>query len=352
MGVVPLGAEAAVPCNAQNTGQANVSIDSISIAGTPGPFSALQPVGISLPFSLPPGEALDFGVTFQSSTAGSFNAVCQVVTSLGTFTISCTATAAANPLITISPPQLTFPVQIVGSFQFLTVTITNNSGSPVPLTNPVFSDPTFSFVPPAPVFPVTIAAGSNVTMNIQSNPDAFGAFVGTLTMTAGVSDILTIPMTAIAVLFFEQNALTGTDYVFLLGFGAPSDVQEVDPFNVNSELGQTLIFNGTLWDGVSSEKVIRRLQFYYENFGVCTLTATAQVQRYDRNGGVFTDQKTSTVTFGTVEADELEYSAFFDFQVAGEIINVTINREPNAGPCYLYMFVPFIEPKGEKVENV
>jgi len=129
-----------------------------------------------------------------------------------------------------------------------------------------------------------------------------------------------------------------------------SETRQVNTTTVDSELPQKWIFNGTLWDNVSSEKVIRRLQFYYENLGVCTLTATVRVQRYDRNGNVFTDTQSSTVTIGTEEADGLEYSSFFDFQLAGEIVYVDIVREAEAGQCSLYMFVPFIEDKGEKVE--
>jgi hypothetical protein len=96
--------------------------------------------------------------------------------------------------------------------------------------------------------------------------------------------------------------------------------------------------------------VIRRLQFYYENFGICTLRATAHVQRFDPNGKIYTDSQSDTVTFGSEEADGFEYSSFFDFQIAGEIVYIDLEREANAGPCYLYMFVPYIEDKGEKVE--
>jgi hypothetical protein len=69
------------------------------------------------------------------------------------------------------------------------------------------------------------------------------------------------------------------------------------------------------------------------------------------DGTVYTDTKSDTKTYGTAAADGREYSGFFDFQLAGEIIQVDITREADAGPCYLFSFIPLIEDKGEKVEN-
>lgn len=306
-----------------------------------------------LPITFRSGQSATFQITFNQPL-GTYSAACDIATNVGVYVLQVTAGSGTGGL-SVVPPALYFPGSIVGQTSApQSVQIFNNSPSIVHISAPTFSNADFAFAPTPPTFPVTLAPGANVSLFVTATPSQIGPNTGNLTLTSDLTGFnpVTIPLTVVAVLFNEGNALQGTSTSFLMGFGHVSEVRQIEPGNIDSELSQTLTFNGPLWGAVSSEKVVRRLQFYYENVGVCTLSAVARVQRYDPSGNVFTDSQTSTVTFGTPAADGLEYSAFFDFQIAGEIVYVDIKRGTNAGPCSLFMFVPSIEDSGEKVESV
>jgi hypothetical protein len=315
---------------------------------TPGTDFSVQNVP-GFPYTLV-SQATPWNFTVNiNEPAGTYTTILTINTSLGAFTYPISVTIANTTAVTVTPTSLSFPATVIGdTSQAMGVGIVGGA-SPVEIATPSFSNPDFSIIGSSSPLPTLLYPGATITLDIVFTPSVSGIDVGTMTIPVGEGAFV-VDLVGVGLVFIEQNALQGIDYVFLLGFGPTSDVQEIDSTNLNSELSQTLVFNGTLWDGVSSEKVIRRLQFYFEDLGVCTLTATATVQRYRDDGTIFLDVKKSVVTFGTPEATGMERSAFFDFQLAGEIIYVQIDREPDAGPCSIYQFVPFIEVKGEKVE--
>jgi hypothetical protein len=298
------------------------------------------------------GQTATFFININPPNAGSFSGALNVFANTGGVSAGVIANSLAG-ILSVVPSSLAFPDTVVGTqAPSQNVVITNLSPTAITLGPPMFSLPEFAFTS-APSFPVSLAPNASLTLGLTVTPQLPGPHFYTLTILTNIINTeVVIGAAVVAVSFVVVNALRGTNYIFLMGYGPVSETRQVNPTDVNSELGQLMIFNGTLWGAISSEKVIRRLQFYYENLGQCVLTATATVQRYDRQGNVFTDSQSSTVTIGTPTPDGLEYSSFFDFQLAGEIVTLTITRAPSTGPCSLYMFVPSIEDKGEKVELV
>jgi hypothetical protein len=118
---------------------------------------------------------------------------------------------------------------------------------------------------------------------------------------------------------------------------------------LDSAIAGVLIFNGTLWDEPGQEKKLRRIQVYYENYGIFTLTATVSVWRPSISADFF-DQKIVTVSAGSALADLSERTMFFDIQIAGEIILLQLSRAASSGPVSITGALPeFEEGGGEKV---
>jgi hypothetical protein len=125
-----------------------------------------------------------------------------------------------------------------------------------------------------------------------------------------------------------------------------------NPFDLNIDQDCVLIFNGSVWDKPGYEKNLGRFEVFYEDYGVCTgLKLTIQVWRPSATPPVI-DSQTRTISIGTVAADRTEKSAYFDVNMAGELILVTLTRNANTGPVSILGFTPWFIDAGEKVENV
>ena len=126
--------------------------------------------------------------------------------------------------------------------------------------------------------------------------------------------------------------------------------QYLDPTNLNGQQLSTLIFNGTLWDVPGFEKKLRRIRFWYENYGVAVLTATVSSWRPSVGPDSF-DQKTANASIGTALADQTERTGFFEIQISGEIIIMQITNAGGGGAVSLIGFLPEFEDGGEKVAD-
>lgn len=304
------------------------------------------------------GNSSTFTVTVNKAALGAASA---------TLTITDTTDASphvVNMTVTIittgsglfaNPASLTFAEQPINARATLTFDLHNPTGSDIQINSFAFNNlPQFvgvvMFSSPQ-AFPFTVTAGNFVTVSVVCGYAILGVITSTLVITAQGGATLSVPLTSDATLFFlGTGVLQNTLRAIILGFSQPINKQ-LNQGNSNSELANTLVFNGSLWDRPGNEKQLERIEVFYENVGVCTgLTATVQSWRSALTPPAY-DTATQTITLGDASADGKELSAFFDLTMTGELIILTITRSANSGPLSLIGFIPHFVEKGEKVES-
>jgi len=240
----------------------------------------------------------------------------------------------------------------VGSAPVLT--IRNDGGVAFNVTGLTITagSPTFSLQAP-PATPFTLNPGALQTLIVLFSPTALGFQTGNLkidTNLAAPQDHINVVLQGTGVLLIPFVVLTGLVNAFTIGFGDGTAVRLVQG-NFNGTQDGTLVFNGVLWGAVVQEKTIQRWYVLYENVGVCSLTLTVKALRPTIGADSF-DTISKTISIGTAAADGSIRSAFFDLQMSGEVLDVTLVRTGASGPCSLVAFVPEIDVKGEKVAGV
>jgi hypothetical protein len=327
----------------------SASVSSTTISGSDFTLSGLLTNNLNV------GQSYTFNVNINSAVLGAKSQTLTIIWSgdpgSGTISIPVTATVVSTN-ITVVPSSLNFGDVVVNTnSSYMQIVITNNTGGTIHLTGGSFSNPDFNWQGGGvPAFPITIINGGIFAVGFQVIPSVTGPGSCTCTITTDVGGYsVVIQLSDTGVLLVESFPLANATRVFLIG---GLSLRSLDPTNFNSELAQILIFNGTLWDKPGQEKVLRRLEVFYENLGVCNITATVTSISYRPDKTKFTDSASSIITLGDVSADGLEYSTFEDLQLAGEILLLSITRAVNAGSCSLIGFTPHFEDKGEKVENV
>ena len=315
-------------------------------------------VGAPLSGSLAAGTATTKSVTVTKLLPGTFNALITVTWSggggSGVAQIHVTATfVAAGGVLNANPGSVAFTTNVIGAAdQDVVITVSNNTGGMVTLTGADVTGLPFS-TPSA--FPVNVPNGGSVPITARVSYNVVGVFTGTLTLHNPVSDLV-IPLSVTIFYLFSVNPLQNSSRATLMGFinagvGMP---KKFDGSNFNSELAQVLIFNGTLWNNPGNEKVLRRVQVFYENVGVCTglkLDVKCWRPTLTPAPGQF-DTVSDTITIGNTNADSEEMSAFFDVELTGDLIVMQLSRLANSGPVSILGFIPHFEDKGEKVEGV
>lgn len=354
-GSVAVGFTADIVITASNVGGIGFSVTGITIGGVPYSLIGLP----SFPRVLKSGDSFNFTLRFSPTIAGTFNDTLNITTSAGVdgapYSTPITGTApGAGGALNVSPSPIVFPntitthtatpiavtVKNVGSANVVINTIALVGGAPFGLTG-------------LPGLPLTLTPGTTTTFNVTATPTLIGFFNDIVRIgTAGIGNVDTaVQMLAVALL----PVAIITDNVRRLLFSSTTAVpvvttQYLDPTNLNGQQLSTLIFNGTLWDVPGFEKKLRRIRFWYENYGVAVLTATVSAHR-PRQGADFFDVKTANASLGTALADLTERTGFFDVQISGELITFQITNAGGGGPVSLIGFLPEFEDGGEKVEG-
>jgi hypothetical protein len=204
-----------------------------------------------------------------------------------------------------------------------------------------------------PGLPLTLTPGTTTTFNVTFNPTSVGLALDFLNIgTAGIGTVSTI-IQGPSVTLIPVGIITDNIRRLLLSFIDNTPIvitQYLDPTNLNGQQAGTLIFNGTIWDNPGFEKKLRRIRYWYENYGVAVLTATVSSPRPSQ-GVDFVDSKSASSSLGSAVADQSERTGFFDVQIAGELITLQITRAGGGGAVSLLGFLPEFEDAGEKVEG-
>lgn len=355
LGTIPLGVATAFNMTAFNLGDVSGTITSITFDDADISYTGTLPKTI-LP--IPPGTAV-LACSITPSAVGAVSALMTyVVTHDGTRKASITATVVDGSTTTgaqaiphISTDQLgVFPLTEIfdtslcvtdlknvgnADFNLTAITLTNDAGGAITIDSMT-------------ALPVTLHPGDIYqSVTLKFTPKVMGPVSGSMTFTTTIGAVV-VPLSAVAVPVLPVAILTGTIFSFLFAYQDGTNEQFVE--NVFDGVSGFFIFNASVWGSVTQEKTLERLYVIYENVGVCTLTLTAKILR-PQQGPDFYDTVTDTITIGTALADGSLRSDFFDLQATGEIIELTVSRADNGGPCGICGFVPQFDVKGEKVEK-
>jgi len=312
---------------------------------------------VSAPLSgtIPANTTITKTIQVTKPGAGTYSAIISIPNNAGA-TIHINVTAhfvAAGATLVANPAAVTFNINVLGAVdQDVVVVVSNNTGAPVTITGIVVAGIPFA-CPDVP--PITINDGTSHNFTARAHYTTVGIFSGSITFQNALADVVVALYVTVEFLF-SVNPLLNTSRAILMGFvnagiGMP---KKFDGTDFDGELNNVLIFNGTLWDNPGNEKVLRRLQVFYENVGVCTglkLDVKSWRPTLTPPPGQF-DTVTRTITIGNANADSEEMSAFFDVELAGELIVAQLTRLADTGSVSILGFIPHFEDKGEKVESV
>lgn len=358
-GSVAAGTTADIVITLSNVGDVSTNIQTISIGGVPYSLIGLP----TLPVLFKSGSSFTFTLRFSPTIAGTFNDTLNITTSTGTdnapysAAISGTAPGAGGAL-NVSPAPVAFPTTIVTHTAVPIPVVVKNIGTANVVINTIalLGGAPFGLTG-LPGLPLTLTPGSTTTFNVTAAPTSIspsgGGFVDTVRIgTAGIGNVDTGVFLQ-AVLLIPVGVIQ--DNLRRLLFSSVDTVpvvttQYLDPTNLNGQQAGVLIFNGTLWDVPGFEKKLRRVRFWYENFGVAVLTATVSSWRPSVGADSF-DQKTASASLGTALADQTERTGFFDIQISGELIILQVSRAAGGGSISLIGFLPEFEEGGERVEG-
>ena len=167
--------------------------------GTSGDF-ALTAASPETPFAVAAGASFAIPVAFRPTTEGAIVGTLRITTDGGTFAIPLSGVGqSAAPMLTMTPPVLTFSPVVVGNVSTETVTITNVSGAPMTLT---------AITPPAEPFSLSglpdvgavLEAGESFIATIAYAPTMVGTSSGYFSVAAG---------DAVGAMAVEGSALMG-----------------------------------------------------------------------------------------------------------------------------------------------
>jgi outer membrane protein assembly factor BamB len=167
--------------------------------GISGDF-ALGAASPETPFAVAAGQSASIPVVFRPTTEGAIVGTLRITTDGGTFAIPLSGVGqSAVPMLTMTPPVLTFSPLVMGNVSTETVTITNVSDAPMTIT---------AITPPAEPFSLSglpdvgavLDAGASFIATIAYAPTMVGTSSGYFSIAAG--DV-------VAAMAVEGSALMG-----------------------------------------------------------------------------------------------------------------------------------------------
>jgi hypothetical protein len=246
-----------------------------------------------------------------------------------------------NPAIPRSDPS---------QWQSILVTATYTGGPTITVTGASFAAP-WVLGSVSRIFPFTMNTGDTFTFHLLFEPTELGYY----NQTVGSQFVVTGEVGTQQVIIAQGNAvdiipvypLNGTATQVWLAFTASGPVVEMtyaDVTNLNPESSALL---KRLYDfGIPIiEKSLQRWAVRYIDNGIASISI--QVTVYRPNGTTVINQ---TKSIGTVGADGLTKTQYFDISTSGELFLVQLSANANAGNISIIDMYPLVEPEGEFVE--
>jgi Cep192 domain 4/Abnormal spindle-like microcephaly-assoc'd, ASPM-SPD-2-Hydin/HYDIN/CFA65/VesB-like, Ig-like domain len=180
-----------------NVGSSNVSMSQVSVTG-----NGYAASGLTLPYTLSPGQSVYVNVTFTPPATGTDGGALSVSATMpsgkgskkwkySSTTTSVTAALSGTGItamgqIAASPTNLSFGSVLPGSSQTLMESLTNTGNVSVTISGAGLSSSAFTLGGLS--LPATLGAGQSLTFSVVFGPTASGSISGTLTILSNASD--------------------------------------------------------------------------------------------------------------------------------------------------------------------
>lgn len=189
-GTVSAGTSKTLTVSATNSGDASVTINSVSFSTSK--FSLSAP---SLPVTIRAGQSATLSLVFSPDAAGSFSATATVSSDASnpSVILPLSGTGGGAGQATLSPPNQSFSPLPVGSTHSQGVTLTNNGTSSITISSATISGSGFQLS--GITTPLTVNASKSTSFTVTFAPQTVGSLSGTVTITSNASNpSLTMPL--------------------------------------------------------------------------------------------------------------------------------------------------------------
>lgn len=164
-----------------NTGNSSLTISQVSVSAKDVSVS-----GISTPLTLAAGQNRPMNVSFSPTTSENITGNITVTSSQGAAAVIAISGTGIQPALTITPSSASFGNVTVGSPATQTVRLANSGTatltvSQVAVAGSGFSHETLSL-------PIDLASGQTTDFNVEFNPTAAGAAIGSVTIVSNAPD--------------------------------------------------------------------------------------------------------------------------------------------------------------------
>jgi uncharacterized membrane protein len=174
-GTVTVGDSATEDATVTNTGNANLTITSVSVTGPDA--DAFSGPGADTPITLEPGEEVTGEVTFSPTTAGEKTATLRIESddpAQPATLIALSGTGEALPDIEVDPASVDFGEVTVGETATDSVSVSNDGGAPLDLSSVSVTGSDAGAFSVTDSGDGTIAPGESTTVELEFAPDSEG----------------------------------------------------------------------------------------------------------------------------------------------------------------------------------
>lgn len=234
-GSVQLGNLQSLPETISNTGGTAVIISQANVTGT-----GFSINGLTLPFTLTPGQSLNFNTVFTPAAAGSAIGSLSLVSNASdaALAVALTGSGSAAGQLAVSPSPLAFGNVVVGQNKTSAATLTA-SGSSVTISSA--TGYTSEFVLSGVAFPLTLAAGQSAALTVTFAPQSTGATSDSVSFLSSASN-----SPAIELLSGNGTATAVAHSVMLSWTGGPSGISGYNIYRTTASGGPYSKVNSTL----------------------------------------------------------------------------------------------------------
>ncbi|MHB8754318.1 MAG: beta strand repeat-containing protein [Candidatus Acidiferrales bacterium] len=188
-GSIALGSNATHAVTVMNSGNASLTISSVSASGAGFSWN-----GLSLPVTLAAGQGTSFNVVFAPTAAGSASGSISVASNApgSPSSVTLSGTGVQGQLVA-SPTSVSFGNVLVGGNGPQTITLSNGGTASLTISQAAASGPGFSLTGLS--LPLTLNAGANTSFTATFAPTAAGTASGSIQVTSNASNpSLAIPL--------------------------------------------------------------------------------------------------------------------------------------------------------------
>jgi len=183
-GIVSNGATKDLTFNIGNSGNTDLTVNSLTLSGTSA-FTLVSPP--ALPLTVASGAVQTITIRFSPAALTTYNGTLNVVSNGGTQAITLTGQGAAG-LISVAPTALDFGTIALSNSKTMPVTITNTGNAPLSITgitNPANQAFTVSYIG---TVPLTLLPNTSFTVMVTFTSNVAGAFTSSFIVNTDASN--------------------------------------------------------------------------------------------------------------------------------------------------------------------